>query len=67
MNCDQIEGNWLQVTGKLKEKWGQLTDEDLTTIAGKRTLLADKLQEHYGYANSEVHTELDAFMKALRR
>lgn len=36
MNWDQIEGNWKQMTGKFKEKWGKLTDNDLTTIAGKR-------------------------------
>ena len=29
MNWDQIEGNWKQFKGKVKEKWGQLTDDDL--------------------------------------
>ena len=33
MNWDQIEGNWKQFTGKVKEKWGKLTDDDLTTSA----------------------------------
>ncbi len=66
MNWDQVEGNWKQFTGKVKEKWGQLTDDDLAAIDGKRTLLAGKLQERYGYEKSQAHKELDAFIKALK-
>jgi uncharacterized protein YjbJ (UPF0337 family) len=66
MNWDQIEGNWKQFTGKVKEKWGQLTDDDLTAIAGKRTRLAGKLQERYGYAKDQAHKELDEFAKSLK-
>ena len=40
MNWDQITGDWKQFKGKVKEKWGKLTDDDLTTIAGKRDQLA---------------------------
>lgn len=65
MNWDRIEGNWKQYTGAAKEKWGQLTDDDLTAIEGKRTRLAGKLQERYGYAKDEAHKELDAFAQAL--
>lgn len=67
MNWDQIEGNWKQFAGKVKEKWGQLTDDDLAAIAGKRTRLAGKLQERYGYAEEQAHKELDEFSKALKR
>lgn len=66
MNWDQVEGNWKQFTGKVKEKWGQLTDDDLAAIDGKRTLLAGKLQERYGYEKNQAHKELDAFIKALK-
>jgi len=55
------------ITGKVKEKWGQLTDDDLTAIAGKRHLLAGKLQERYGYAKDQAHKELDAFAKTLEQ
>jgi uncharacterized protein YjbJ (UPF0337 family) len=40
MNWDQVEGNWKQFSGKVKEKWGQLTDDDLMAINGKRDMLA---------------------------
>ena len=32
MDWDRVEGNWKQVKGKIKEKWGKLTDDDLTAI-----------------------------------
>lgn len=65
MNWDQIEGNWRQYTGKIQEKWGKLTDDDLTTIAGRRTQLAGKIQERYGIAKAEAHKQLDDFTKTL--
>ena len=40
-NC--VEGNWKQVKGQVKEKWGKLTDDDLTTINGKRDQLEGKI------------------------
>ena len=66
MNWDQVQGNWKQWTGKVKEKWGKLTDSDLTVIAGKREQLAGILQERYGYAKEQVEKELDEFAKALK-
>lgn len=66
MNWDQIEGNWLQMTGKVKEKWGKLTDNELTVVAGKRDQLAGALQERYGYAKEQAEKELDEFAKALK-
>lgn len=66
MNWDQIEGNWKQYTGMAQEKWGKLTDDDLTAIAGKRTQLAGKIQERYGIAKSEAHKQLDDFAKTLK-
>src|SRR5262245_51585085 len=47
MNWDQIQGSWKQFTGKLKSKWGKLTDDDLTLIGGKKDQLLGKLQERY--------------------
>jgi uncharacterized protein YjbJ (UPF0337 family) len=66
MNWDQIAGDWKQITGKVKEKWGKLTDDDLTTIAGKRDQLAGILQQRYGYAKDQVEKELDEFTRALK-
>jgi len=65
MNWDQITGEWKQLKGKVKEKWGKLTDDDLTTIAGKREHLAGLLQERYGYAKDQAEKELNEFSQKL--
>jgi uncharacterized protein YjbJ (UPF0337 family) len=66
MNWDQIEGNWTQFTGKVKEQWGKLTDDDLTEIAGKRDQLAGKLQSRYGYEKAKIDREIDEFARTLK-
>ena len=66
MNWDQISGNWLELKGKVKAKWGKLTDDDLTTIGGKKDQLAGILQQRYGFAKEQAETELDAFTTSLK-
>lgn len=45
MNKDEASGNWKQFKGKMKEKWGKLTDDDMQVIEGKRDQLVGKIQE----------------------
>ena len=59
MDWNRVEGHWKQVKGKVKEKWGQLTDDDLNTIAGKRDQLEGKIQERYGIAKDQVRKDID--------
>jgi len=66
MNWDQIAGNWKQFTGNVKEKWGKLTDDDLTVVAGKRDQLAGVLQKRYGYANEQAEREVDEFARGIK-
>lgn len=61
MNKDQTEGNWKQFKGKVKEKWGKLTDDDLTVVEGKRDQLVGKIQERYGYQKEEAEKELKSW------
>jgi uncharacterized protein YjbJ (UPF0337 family) len=63
MNSDQIEGNWKQFSGKVKEKWGKLTDDDLTRISGKKDQLVGVIQERYGIKKEEAQKELDEFYR----
>ena len=53
------EGNSKQVKGQVKEKWGKLTDDDLTSINGKRDQLEGKIQERYGLAKDQVKKDVD--------
>ena len=59
MDWNRVEGNWKQVKGQVKEKWGKLTDDDLTTINGKRDQLEGKIQERYGLAKDQVKKDVD--------
>lgn len=65
MNWDSIKAQWKQFQGKVKEKWGKLTDDDLTVIAGKKDQLLGKLQERYGYEKEQAEKELDEFTRRL--
>ncbi len=58
MNWDRIQGDWKQVTGKAKEQWGKLTDDDFTVVAGRRDQLAGKIQERYGIAKDEAEKQI---------
>jgi uncharacterized protein YjbJ (UPF0337 family) len=66
MNWEQMEGNWKQFKGSVKEKWGKLTDDDLTVAAGKRDILSGRLQERYGMAKEQAEKELDLFITNYR-
>jgi uncharacterized protein YjbJ (UPF0337 family) len=59
MDWDRIQGNWKQFTGKAKEQWGKLTDDDLTAINGQRDQLEGKIQERYGLAKDKAREAVD--------
>src|SRR5215210_4025632 len=59
MDWNRVEGNWKQVKGKVKEKWGKLTDDDLDVVGGKRDQLEGKIQERYGIARDQVRKDID--------
>jgi uncharacterized protein YjbJ (UPF0337 family) len=61
MNHDRIEGRWKQVKGKVKEKWGKLTDDDLDVIAGKRDQLLGRIQQRHGIAKEEAERQVQTF------
>ena len=54
MDWDRVQGSWKQMTGKLKEQWGHLTDDDLSKINGQREQLEGTIQERYGLAKDIV-------------
>lgn len=56
---NRIEGNWNQFSGKVKEEWGKLTDDDLTQIRGNRQQLEGRIQEHYGIDQEAAKRQVD--------
>ena len=61
MDWDIVEGNWRQFKGKVKARWGSLTDDHLDVIAGKRVELAGKIQEAYGITKGEAEQQIKRF------
>lgn len=61
MNRDIIAGQWTQLKGNVRERWGKLTDDDLDRIAGKRDQLIGTLQEKYGQARDTVEEQVREF------
>ena len=66
MNWDRIEGNWKQFSGKVKEKWGELTDDDIARVNGNREQLEGVLQQRYGYAKDQVRKEVNDWFDRQR-
>lgn len=58
MNWDQVAGNWKQFSGKAREQWGKLTDDDLTVAAGKRDQLLGRIQERYGITKEKAEEQM---------
>ena len=63
MDWNRVQGNWKQVEGKVKAKWGKLTDNDLAVINGSRGARRQD-QERYGIARDQVRKDVDAWFTA---
>jgi uncharacterized protein YjbJ (UPF0337 family) len=65
MNWDQIQGNWMQFKGRLRESWGDLTDDDIARIEGNQEQLVGRIQERYGIAKEDAQAQVDAWLQRL--
>jgi uncharacterized protein YjbJ (UPF0337 family) len=65
MNWDQVEGNWKNLKGGIREKWAKLTDDDMELMAGKKDRIVGKLQERYGFAKDQAEAELDQYIASM--
>ena len=59
LNTQEITGQWNQLRGKVKEKWGQLTDDDLRLVSGNVDQLVGRIQQKTGEARSAVEDFLN--------
>ena len=58
MNWERISGNWTQWKGRIQERWGKLTQQQLDVIAGRREQLSGHIQEAYGLTKDEADRQL---------
>ena len=58
MNKDIIAGNWKQLKGDIRKRWGKLTDDHLAQVKGDRQKLAGVIQENYGLLEDEAENQV---------
>ncbi|NLG97664.1 MAG: CsbD family protein [Chloroflexi bacterium] len=67
MNKDILKGKWLQIRGDVKQKWGELTDDEIDQIEGNTEKMVGKLQEKYGFSRERAQKEIEEFQRELAR
>ena len=63
MNRDTLQGQWMQLKGKVRQQWGKLTDDDLEKIQGNAEMLIGRVQERYGKSREEAEKDLDRWFE----
>jgi uncharacterized protein YjbJ (UPF0337 family) len=66
MNADILKGKWKEIKGGLKQRWGKLTDDDVTQIEGIEDKLLGFLQKRYGYTKEIAEKEYEEFMSRYK-
>jgi uncharacterized protein YjbJ (UPF0337 family) len=64
MNEDTLKGQWLQLKGSVRERWGKLTNDDLDEIQGRAEQLVGRVQERYGIAREEAQRQFDDWWRS---
>lgn len=66
MNWDRMWGHWKQHIGRVRERWGTLTHDQLAVAAGRRDWLAGKVQERNGLAREEAERHFVAWKRRVK-
>jgi uncharacterized protein YjbJ (UPF0337 family) len=67
MNQDIAQGKWEQIKGSVKEKWGDLTDDDIAQVNGNAQQMCGVLQEKYGRKREDAEREVNDFWAEQNR
>jgi uncharacterized protein YjbJ (UPF0337 family) len=63
MNRDTLKGQWTQLKGKIRQQWGELTDDEIDQMQGNAEILIGKIQERYGRSREQAEQEVDHWMQ----
>jgi uncharacterized protein YjbJ (UPF0337 family) len=66
MNRDTLKGQWKQMKGEIKRRWGKLTDDELDQVEGNFDKLAGRIQERYGYQKDQAEREINEFLTTYK-
>lgn len=64
-HSDKLQGQWKQIKGDLRERWGKLTNDEVEQINGQEQNLVGKIQEKYGIAKEEAQSQVKSFLAKL--
>ncbi len=67
MNRDTLKGQWMQLKGRIRQQWGNLTDDDVDRMQGTAEELIGKIQERYGRTREQAEQELDRWLASQRQ
>jgi uncharacterized protein YjbJ (UPF0337 family) len=62
MNQDIMKGKWEQLKGKVRTKWGKLTDDDVDKVGGVKDQLVGRIRAKYGYAQDRAEREVNDWL-----
>lgn len=65
MNTDIIQGEWTELKGKIKAKWGKLTDNEIDTLEGNIDQIKGKIQKTYGHSVDQAEKEFNEFKQSV--
>jgi uncharacterized protein YjbJ (UPF0337 family) len=65
VDWSRISGNWTHWRGRVRERWGRLTDDHLDVIGGRREQLTGRIQELYGVGKEEAERQLRNWERSL--
>ena len=66
MNSDILKGNWKEMKGKIKETWGDLTDDEIKKVDGNYESLVGTIQKKYGETKERAEESINSFLKKMK-
>ena len=67
MNRDTFKGQWMQLKGKVRQQWGELTNDEVDQMQGNAEMLIGKIQERYGYERAKAEQEVERWLNDEER
>jgi uncharacterized protein YjbJ (UPF0337 family) len=64
MNMDQAEGDWKILRGKIRQRWGKLTDDHLDIVNGRMEMIAGRVQQAYGISRDEAERQVQNWKRS---
>jgi len=65
MSQNEMKGQWRELKGQIRQRWGKVTDDDLERISGKTDELIGTLQQRYGESKEWAQDQVEKWQKEL--